>query len=135
MNECHFVSDGDGFVCTDCGKPSRVKCRRICRTTAREPGTAKPLIERMLTPHGTERLQRCRAANCGMMHATRKNCQGIEGQVVCVGQGSRVKGREAEWLQAWADLLNGEQDCPLWLPISLLSSADSRREPSASESH
>jgi hypothetical protein len=48
------------------------------------------------------RLNRCRTANCGLIHR-------VDGRATCVGRGSRC-----QWLSQWAAFLAGDGDCPHW---------------------
>jgi hypothetical protein len=56
-----------------------------------------------LTPDGRRRLQRCREADCGLLHR-------VHDQITCTGCG-----KPCEQLSNWARLLNGEDDCPHWV--------------------
>lgn len=64
-----------------------------------------------LTPAGVDRLGRCRAAECGLMHQ-------VDGGATCVGMG----GKKCGWLGKWAACLNGttsfpngDLECPHWV--------------------
>ncbi len=57
-----------------------------------------------LTPGSVARLQRCRAAECGLMHT-------VGGQMTCTG----MPGKKCEKTTRWAELLNSDTDCPLWI--------------------
>ena len=54
-----------------------------------------------LTPAGVDRLQRCRAAGCGLIHQ-------VDGHTTCVGMG----GTKCGWLARWAACLNGTKLFP-----------------------
>jgi hypothetical protein len=63
-----------------------------------------------LTPAGVDNLQRCRAADCGLIHQ-------VGAQMACVGMG----GGKCCWGKKWVDCLNGTTpfpngtpDCPHW---------------------
>ena len=63
-----------------------------------------------LTPVGVDRLQRCRAAGCNLIHK-------VNDHTTCVGMG----GKKCGWLARWAACLNattpfpnGTADCPHW---------------------
>lgn len=64
-----------------------------------------PIVTR-LNPTGLSGLDRCRTANCGLMHKH-------GGNVVCVG-----RGKSCEWLRLWAAWLNSGRGCPHWLPLA-----------------
>jgi len=60
-----------------------------------------PIVQR-LTPEGLAGLDRCRAADCGLMH--------VHGaKMVCVG-----RGKSCEWLNLWAAWLNSGRHCKQW---------------------
>lgn len=48
------------------------------------------------------RLDRCRSANCGLLHL-------VDSRMVCVG-----RGRSCEWLGEWARFLASGEECPNW---------------------
>lgn len=74
------------------------------------------LIVQRLTPEGLTRLDRCRSANCGMMHR-------VNGAITCVG----MQGKKCGWQAKWIRCLNREEEfgcggweCPHWLPLAAL---------------
>ena len=109
-----------GWECPSCGNivrgygvPLKCQCNialamgmRICSI---EPPCPMSVVVR-LTRHGVNRLQRCRASNCGLMHI-------VDGTMRCVG----MRGSKCQWISNWAACLNGETpfpngepDCPHW---------------------
>lgn len=103
--------------CLYCRRTLARAARRQCQALAITGGETCPMtrIVTTLTPHGVERLERCRQARCNMMQPVTRQCCGLAGQVVCVGQSSqRIGSGEREWMEAWVELLNGEKECPFW---------------------
>ncbi len=77
-----------------------------------QPVTLCPLstVVAHLTPHGLSRLQRCRAARCGLMLP-------VEDRIACVGMGGGKCGWAAKWvacLNGETAFPNGEPSCPHW---------------------
>jgi len=79
-----------------------------------EPECPYSQIIKRLTPDGLTRLDRCRAANCGMMHR-------VNGAITCVG----MQGKKCGWQAKWIRCLNREEEfgcggynCPHWKSIS-----------------
>jgi len=114
MSECLFRDrQPDGrWVCFYCRRPSRYPTaeppQRDCHLPilVDPPCPFEPLVRR-LTPHGVARLNgRCRQSECGLLRETEEG-------VTCTGCG-----RVCEQLRVWANLLNGDQECPFWQPVS-----------------
>ncbi len=75
-----------------------------------QPACPMGMVLTRLTPAGVDRLGRCRAAGCGLMHK-------VDGHTTCVALG----GKKCGWLARWAACLNeetpfpnGAEDCPHW---------------------
>lgn len=113
------------WKCDVCGFEHHARFRRTCISPAAQPtnsqaivnkqddeqlATFAPIVQR-LTPDGLTRLDRCRSANCGMMHR-------VNGAITCVG----MQGKKCGWQAKWIRCLNREEEfgcggweCPHWL--------------------
>lgn len=110
--ECRFGDrNRDGtwtcLLCRRVARPTTQPPHRRCKTLAIVQAHGCPFgpIVQRLTPEGLARLDRCRAANCGLMHKH-------NGNMVCVG-----RGKSCEWLGLWAAWLNSGRGCLHWLPV------------------
>lgn len=117
---CIFQADDEdsAWVCQICHHRSRIRngkpaptrvCSRLRIVPLGSPCPMRAVVSR-LTSAGVDRLQRCRAAECGLMHV-------VDGHTACVGMG----GGKCGWVAKWSACLNGDQpfpnganDCPHW---------------------
>ena len=115
---CKFSrsTDSADWTCSDCGATARASLseppRAWCGASEGPPPVVDVTIDGMLSPTGRRNIERCRAADCGLMLE-------VEGLVRCVG----MPGSKCQWLTTWASCLNGERefpsggsDCPHWQP-------------------
>jgi hypothetical protein len=117
LNNCHFTTQDDTgrWICSKCGRssgrPRNTPPVRMCLMAIHhQSACSMHEIVAVLTPYGVDRLQKCREADCGLMHD-------VNGTIRCVGMG----GGKCTWIGKWAKCLNGEtpfpngeNECPHW---------------------
>lgn len=107
---CEWERHGEGVRCWHCGARQSRPTKRICHpmgTLYSGQACAYGQILREAPPTAdpaayVTRLDRCRSADCGLLHL-------VDGVVKCIG-----RGRSCEWLGEWARFLAGSDDCPHW---------------------
>ncbi len=117
----HRTAPAGTWICKECGDTAKAAYVEPpiawCKASPEPMPRPAVGIEAILTEHGRNRLELCRAANCGMM-------LDVEGRIACVG----MPGSRCTWLATWAACLNGEREfgcggdvCPHWPSASAAS--------------